>query len=1067
MYDSGESIMNGNLSDGITLENGIVTSSNLMDFIGDDSGTLIYNQASIDDGSLEAATDGLLRMSGVLNIANSGDYTFRVSHDDGFDIRIDGQSVFDYNGITPVGISEGTISLDAGSHDVEILYWDQGGAYVFDLELIDSNGNNVWTANNLSYTESGMIDVRDDSEITLNLAQNDYDVDSDLDLSSIVVTSQPAHGSVVINQDGTVTYNPDDDYNGIDTFNYTIKDAEGNVSNEATVTLNVTPSIAQNAIVYEAGLDNGTDHSLPTVAEGNLLGNDGGSIVSIEGIKNGKSGDLDSSNNTITVATDNGEITVYRKAADGHEIGDYIYTLKNASSDGDNAVDSIEYKFKQGGNTQTSTLDINIVDDAPIGNDIVKNLQSTESSSQTTNLVIVLDKSGSMAWDIDGHSSNDSSFDSDNVRMDIAKTALKSMFDAYDDLGNVNVQFVTFSSSVTKSAWYIDDVNSANEYLDNVTPNGGTQYDTALNETMDNYTEPVADKTLVYFISDGEPNDSHGVDSTVTYENKTGKDAWEQFLQDKGIDISFSIGITSSTDISTLEPIAYPENIDGVTEPYAMQLTNPLDLESTLLDTVDQAVVKGDASVLMNSGEDGIILGADGGTIESVLVDGQTYIYDSSNTTQVIPTSHGGEFKVNFETGEYEYKINPTQNISGEQEVFTITAIDGDGDSITKDLTINLDLVANLDANRDVVLTNKVIDDNSGINDSLLLFNDSGADSVMSKTSLVRLSESDFNSGDWTVTDGANITNNTFETAFFVERSFFGDETGTYANNVNQDGPTSGYLGNISQASQQDWLKVSLAEGEKLFLDIDNSELYTNVKIADSSGNIIDSISENSGGPYGSFQASYTGDYFVVVEGDNDTDTGSYQLYMSVDTSDANYDSVTYDYTIGNDTVNDTATVDVSYQTGDTVQGTDGDEILIGRDGVADTLDGGAGDDTLVYDVSDTIDGGAGYDTLFVESSSLSLDLSNVSNIEEIHLDNFVQPNTDSINLTDIFSSTESNATEFNITGSGELNLHVDNATTTLTDKGTDTQGNHVFEAVYNNETIILHVNDDITIHQM
>ena len=64
--------------------------------------------------------------------------------------------------------------------------------------------------------------------------------DSDLDGDTISVSSvtQPAHGAVVINTDGTVTYTPAANYNGADSFTYTISDGQGGTST-ATVSLTV------------------------------------------------------------------------------------------------------------------------------------------------------------------------------------------------------------------------------------------------------------------------------------------------------------------------------------------------------------------------------------------------------------------------------------------------------------------------------------------------------------------------------------------------------------------------------------------------------------------------------------------------------------------------------------------------------------------------------------------------------------------------------------------------------------------------------------------------------------
>ncbi|WP_159694092.1 Ig-like domain-containing protein, partial [Cognatazoarcus halotolerans] len=65
----------------------------------------------------------------------------------------------------------------------------------------------------------------------------------------------PANGSVTVNADGTFSYTPDANYNGPDSFTYTITDADGDVST-ATATINVAPTsdapIAQDDVATTA-----------------------------------------------------------------------------------------------------------------------------------------------------------------------------------------------------------------------------------------------------------------------------------------------------------------------------------------------------------------------------------------------------------------------------------------------------------------------------------------------------------------------------------------------------------------------------------------------------------------------------------------------------------------------------------------------------------------------------------------------------------------------------------------------------------------------------------------------
>jgi hypothetical protein len=76
-----------------------------------------------------------------------------------------------------------------------------------------------------------------DTPVAINVLANDTDPDGD----SLTVTdvTQPVNGSVVNNNDGTVTYTPNTGFFGSDSFTYTITD--GFESDQATVTVTVTP----------------------------------------------------------------------------------------------------------------------------------------------------------------------------------------------------------------------------------------------------------------------------------------------------------------------------------------------------------------------------------------------------------------------------------------------------------------------------------------------------------------------------------------------------------------------------------------------------------------------------------------------------------------------------------------------------------------------------------------------------------------------------------------------------------------------------------------------------------
>jgi VCBS repeat-containing protein len=79
--------------------------------------------------------------------------------------------------------------------------------------------------------------VDEDNSVTINVLDNDSDIDGDtITLDSII--TNPSNGSVTINDDGTITYNPNADYYGVDSFVYKINDGNGGVS-EARVNITI------------------------------------------------------------------------------------------------------------------------------------------------------------------------------------------------------------------------------------------------------------------------------------------------------------------------------------------------------------------------------------------------------------------------------------------------------------------------------------------------------------------------------------------------------------------------------------------------------------------------------------------------------------------------------------------------------------------------------------------------------------------------------------------------------------------------------------------------------------
>ena len=109
---------------------------------------------------------------------------------------------------------------------------------------------NVISINDAPVATDDAATTDEDAVATLDLAANDTDVDGNLDLNSLSITSQPDNGTLTNHADGTVTYAPNANYYGPDSFNYEICDS-GGLCDAAAVDLTVNP--VNDAPVANAG----------------------------------------------------------------------------------------------------------------------------------------------------------------------------------------------------------------------------------------------------------------------------------------------------------------------------------------------------------------------------------------------------------------------------------------------------------------------------------------------------------------------------------------------------------------------------------------------------------------------------------------------------------------------------------------------------------------------------------------------------------------------------------------------------------------------------------------------
>jgi CshA-type fibril repeat protein len=201
-------------------------------------------------GTQVDSNDAIIMMEG--NITLEGTYTFKVNADDGYLILVDGKVVAIDDNIHSVTQTTSTFTVGAGDHQIQILYWDQGGVAKLQIELAGSDGvyHVLGSTGSPALTHS-LLTTTEDTPLVIKastLLGNDTDVEGDkLHINPTLTVVADAQGNI----NGTVAlvgddivFTPKAGFSGQVQFTYTVNDghsaADNGNSQPATVTLNVT-----------------------------------------------------------------------------------------------------------------------------------------------------------------------------------------------------------------------------------------------------------------------------------------------------------------------------------------------------------------------------------------------------------------------------------------------------------------------------------------------------------------------------------------------------------------------------------------------------------------------------------------------------------------------------------------------------------------------------------------------------------------------------------------------------------------------------------------------------------
>ncbi|MEN2699864.1 Ig-like domain-containing protein [Vibrio cholerae] len=344
----------------------------------------------------------------------------------------------------------------------------------------------------------------------------------------------------------------------------------------------------------------------------------------------------------------------------------------------------------------TGKVTLVIEDDAPVAKEVFHVAES--EVKQGANVQLILDISGSMAYD----AKTGSKVKVEKSRLEVMKESAIQLIEQYQALGQTKVQLILFSSEAsikTASGLLWMTVAEAKSYINTLGANGGTDYDDAIKLAQESWSgtingQPLSGATNVsYFLSDGVPQGSDNGNPNTIETNELS--SWINHLQTNKV-TSLAYGMGNSVPQGELDKVAYDGHLNLNTN--AVVVPDVTKLPPILLQSVIQPI----GGNLLNSG-DGYGIGADGGVISAITIQGVTYSFnghsvsasgqstslkydfDPSTKTLSIYIDNKHSLIVDLDDGSYQFfgaSVTPAVKLE-----FGYTLKDNDGDVSSNTMT--------------------------------------------------------------------------------------------------------------------------------------------------------------------------------------------------------------------------------------------------------------------------------------------------------------------------------------------------------------------------------------------
>lgn len=359
----------------IRMGNGVLSTATVsITVTGTNDGPTIVEAATTATGAVAELADGSAGENSTV-LLTSGSIGFAdLDTNDVHSASVSAHSAGYLGGITLTAVDQGANSVgwtfSVPDSQLDALAAGETRIQLYDVSVSDGQGGMI--TKTVSVTITGTNDgpvavadtataVEDGGAVNIAVLANDTDVDAGDTKSVASVNTAGTVGSVSVNTDGSLSYNPGSNFQhlgagetAVDSFTYTMKDASGATS---TATVDVTVNGVNDA---PSALNDNRSTNEDSSITINVLGNDSdvdGDALSLAGL----SGSTSALGASISIV--NGQV-VYNAASSA---------ALNALNTGQFATDSFTYSVSDGITTTTATVTVNVagVSDSGAVNDTV------------------------------------------------------------------------------------------------------------------------------------------------------------------------------------------------------------------------------------------------------------------------------------------------------------------------------------------------------------------------------------------------------------------------------------------------------------------------------------------------------------------------------------------------------------------------------------------------------------------------------------------------------------------------------------------------------------------------